>query len=501
MQTLQIHYADGNYQFAKLIREKSQLPDSAYEDIGSLRYLSAQNDLKAMGLLANKYEKRQRYLLAEKLYFKILNQAQTIADIKLARQSILVLYEKQHKWSKIKGFLDPQDSPEWHYLSQLHNSLPLSVVPLGEHYEDINHNILKMGIDFDINEKQLNITACKINIVPIASSYTGLMQAISVVKDFNTHVYLSSLPVCFSKPLYIEKSKLKCFTAINKTISCDLTHLATSKDWPKGIRHLMIIADKGKANVNQGVMYLAQNSDFTVFQHEFMHFFGFEDEYKLSQFKQKKRCKLTALNLQRSQLTLMQKGEVNLQGFNSVPSCSGTNVNAYKTVSELTLMQYLDKTFPVSYQKKLNLNIKHHLGDFPVFTMAFSKYAQTHYWYQYAANLGFKGALLQLALIYEAKGEIPLAINHLKKANDWPLAQSHLARIFYEKSEFKKARAYYLDASNSASDSFAQYFYGKMLLNGIGGKADKKVAMRYLKLSAAQNNPLAVQYLNNKELL
>jgi len=501
MKTLNYHYANGSYQFEKLIKENGTLADAAYVSVESLRYLSLNNDFKAMGLLANEYVKQQNYLLAEKLYFKILNQVNTLDDIKSARQNILQFYQNQDEWSKINDFLVPQDSAQWHYLSQLHNSQSLSVKPSYVHFKNVNQNILKSDIDFVTNENKLNIEACKINIVPIASSYTGLTQAISVVNDFDKHVYLSSLPVCFSKPLYIEKSKLDCFTEINRAISCDLTHLASSKSWKDGIRHLMIIADKGKANVNHGVMYLAEDSNFNVFKHEFMHLFGFEDEYRLSQLKQKQRCKLTAVNLQHSQLFLVAKKITKPQEYRAVPSCNGSEVIAYKTVEELTLMQYLDKTFPTSYQEKLNLNIKHHLADFPVFTMAFSKYADPQYWYQYAANLGFKGALLQLALIHESKGEIPLAISSLQKAKNWPLAQSHLARIYYEKSDFEKARSYYLDASNSSYDSFAQYFYGKMLLSGLGGEADKKAAMHYFKLSAAQNNPLAVRYLNNKKSL
>jgi len=501
MPMLHYFYNNGSFQFATLILQKGTLPDTAYTNVDSLRYLSSENDLKAMALLANEYESQENYLLAEKLYFRRLNKSQGIANIKLARQSILKFYQKQQEWSQIDGFLGEQDDKQWHYLSQLHNSKPLTILSSKAFNGDLNRDVLVVGNDFVTRESQLNIKNCKINIVPIASSYIGIAQSIAVISAFNRHNYLSSLPVCFSKPLYIPESQLSCLTQKNKTISCDLTHLAKSKSWPSHIRHLMIMAKNGKANVNQGVMYLAENSSFNVFKHEFMHLFGFEDEYQLSANNQKLRCQILGINSKYSQLTLALNTRKQPLGFEAVPTCNGTGVNAYKPGKKLTLMQYLDKPIPEHYKSKLENNINNGLSDFPVFSMALSTFSQRFYWYQYAAKLGFKGAKLQLALNYESQGNIEQAIKYLQQADDWPLAQSHLARMFYEKSDFKSARAHYLQASNATSDSFAQYFYGKMLLNGIGGQADKSQAIHYFKLSAAQNNPLAVQYLNNKRSL
>lgn len=499
MQTLYSLYSNGSYQFANLILQKSELSDSAYIDIESLKYLSSKNDVKAMTLLASHYQMQQKHLLAKKLYYKILNLADDTASKKSARENILSFYEKQNNWSQISDFLTPQDDDSWHYLSQLHNSQFLSIKPSTALYKRISHNSLYFTRDFVAQENQLNITSCQINIVPIATSYSRLARSIEIIQSFKNDAYLSSLPVCFTKPLYIQSAKLKCTAQQGKAISCDLSHLAQSKNWPKGIRHLMIMSEKGKANVNSGVMYLAKNSHFNVFKHEFMHLFGFEDEYLLSQPIQKQRCNSQALNLKHSQLTLISNKEPKPLNLHAVPTCNGSELTAYKPVTELTLMQYLDKNLPLGYKNILERNMENSLPDFEVFSMAFAKLDNSYYWYQYAAELGFKGASLQLALYYENKGEIDLAITRLQQAGDWPLAQSHLARLHYEKSDYKKARALYLSASKLSSDSFAQYFYGKMLNDGLGGKADKKAAMRYFKLSAAQNNPLAVQYLNRRK--
>ena len=59
MQTLYSLYSNGSYQFANLILQKSELSDSAYIDIESLRYLSSKNDVKAMTLLASHYQMQQ----------------------------------------------------------------------------------------------------------------------------------------------------------------------------------------------------------------------------------------------------------------------------------------------------------------------------------------------------------------------------------------------------------------------------------------------------------
>jgi len=496
MQTLHTLYGNGNYQFSDLILQKAALADSAYIDIESLRYLSSKNNVKAMGLLADHYQIQQKHLLAKKLYYKILTLAEDTASKKSARENLFAFYENQEKWSQISGLLASQDDDSWHYLSQLHNSQSLSIKPSTALYQRINHDSLYVNRDFVTQENQLNITNCKINIAPIARSYHGLARSIEIIKTFNNDTYLSSLPVCFTKPLYIPKAKLKCTEQQGKAIACDLSHLAQSKNWPKGIRHLMIMSDKGKANVNSGVMYLAINSDFNVFKHEFMHLFGFEDEYQLSKSMQKQRCNFQALNLKHSQLTLTLNKAPELFNLHAVATCNSSELTAYKPVAELTLMQYLDKALPLDYKNRLEHNIENSLSDFAVFPMAFAKFNSLSYWYQYAAKLGFKGASLQLALYHESKGEVDLAITNLQQADDWPLAQSHLARLYYEKSDYKKARALYLSASKLSSDSFAQYFYGKMLNDGLGGKVDKNTAMHFFNLSAAQNNPLAVQYLN-----
>lgn len=501
MQTLHKLYNNGNYQFADLIIQKGELENSAYISIESLRYLSSINDVKAMSLLAKYYQAQKEYLLAEKLYYKILNFAEDIAAKKSAREGILSFYEKQGKWSQINDFLTSQDDDSWHYLSQLHNSQFLSIKPSAALYKRISHNSLYIKRDFVIQENQLNVASCQINIVPVAKSYHGLARSIEIIQTFNNDSYLASLPVCFTKPLYVQSDKLKCAGEQDKAISCDLSHLAQSQNWPKGIRHLMIMSEEGKANVNSGIMYLALNSHFNVFKHEFMHLFGFEDEYQLSKPMQKQRCNFQALNLKHSQLTLALNKAPKLSNLHAVPTCDGSELLAYKPVAELTLMQYLDKALPLDYKKRLEHNLENNLSDFPVFPMAFAKFNNPNHWYQYATELGFKGASLQLALYHENKGEINLAIKSLHQAGDWPLALSHLARLYYANSNFNKARSLYLQASHSSSDSFAQYFYGKMLNDGLGGKVDKKTAMHYLKLSAAQNNPLAVRYLSNKGVL
>ena len=498
MQDLHKLYTNGLYQFYSLIVESGNLPESAFTDLDSLRYLATANNLKALLLLAEHYQSHNNDKLALKLYFKILTLEEGDRHKQLARQSILAIYENNNNWTQINHFLTDGDEPKWHYLAQLHNSNTLKVLPSNALQSSISQSTLLVGRDFVNQESLLKPSKCKVNIVPISTSYNGIKQVSQLVTSFNKDVFLSSLPVCFTRPLYIEKAKLKCSSKEEKAISCDLTHLAKFKSWPKDIRHLMILAEKGKANVNLGIMYLAQNSQFSTFKHEFMHFLGFEDEYKLSSLNQQRRCKLNEYSSKHSQLSLLSNQVQPAENLIKVPTCNDSQVTAYKTVESLTLMQYLDKDFPLAYQNKLTENINKYLSDFPVFSMAFANFMNKKYWYGYASKLGFKGALVQLALYQEENGNISQAIKNLQQAAEWPLAKSHLARIYYEQADYKKAREYYLQASELSSDSFAQYFYGKMLLNGIGGTKDKSTAMHYFKLSAAQNNPLALQYLNNE---
>ncbi|SFB92065.1 hypothetical protein SAMN02745724_00504 [Pseudoalteromonas denitrificans DSM 6059] len=484
------------------IIQKQTAMHSMNESMSSLRYLASINNIDAMNLLAQRYEIQKSYLLAEKLYLKIIVQTKNKNAKKIARKNLFTFYKKNQLWKKIDYFLNEDDPKDWTYLSQLHNSQLLTALAQEDVIDLTQKNILTVGVDFVSSVKQLDVdNMCKVNIVPVARSYSSLTQSIKQIYSFSKHPFLSGLPICFTKPLYINKSKLPCLENVNSAIKCDFTQLAQISDWPDNIRHLMVIAEGGKANVHQGVMYLANESGFNVFKHEFMHLFGFDDEYEISKSKQKKRCNLNALNLRYSQLTLKRNTEVRFKNLKPVASCNGSKIKAYKPVNELTLMQYLDKGLPKKYQIKLTKNINKYLSMFPVFAMNFAQSTKTRFWYLYAAKLGFKGALIQVALLKEAEGNITTAIKLLEQSGDWPLAQSNLARLYYEQMQYKKARKYFLLASTKSLDSFAQYFYGKMLFNGQGGKTDKEAAMHYFKLSAAQNNPLAMNYLNSTPVL
>ena len=52
----------------------------------------------------------------------------------------------------------------------------------------------------------------------------------------------------------------------------------------------MVLAKSGKANVNNGVMYLDVGDTYSVFVHELAHFVGFVDEYPLTRSFAKEYC-------------------------------------------------------------------------------------------------------------------------------------------------------------------------------------------------------------------
>jgi carboxypeptidase C (cathepsin A) len=63
-------------------------------------------------------------------------------------------------------------------------------------------------------------------------------------------------------------------------LGCGLYPLSQLKT-PLSFTHMVVFAEQGKANVNNGVMFLDQTDTYSVFVHELAHFAGFVDEYAL----------------------------------------------------------------------------------------------------------------------------------------------------------------------------------------------------------------------------
>lgn len=484
----QYHFLAGKTALANYLVFQNSIPSQAYQHLAALKQLSALQDPKASLLLAQHYEDENRLDLSEFYYKQAYQITSDFSD--QAVVSLSQFYQRHAMWQQLADFSQKNDLIfEW-YLSQLQlgETLPSLPDPI---YVKIQK---KYHIDFTQRLEQLSFDPekkCTIKVVPIASDLVGLQRLTKHIDLFKADNDLNVAQVCFSVALYLPKQQLLCVG--NRNVKCDLNYLAQQKDWPEGVRHLIIMASDGAANVNQGIMYLSADSDFNVFKHEWLHLFGFEDEYPLAIEKQSQRCNQLATSL--SQLIVHDTNLKPLDNIYPVATCNQLSLQAYKQVKEPTLMEYLDAGMPQSYKVLLRRNIEHHLGELKTFSNAMYNLTEDNYWLSYGAHQGDYYSHLLQALEFEEQGDVGSALNKLSLLTNWPIAYSSLARIYYKLENLPQARYFYQLAAMEG-DSYGQYFYAKMLASGEGGPKDETAAKRYLNHAAAQSNPLAIQLIN-----
>jgi tetratricopeptide (TPR) repeat protein len=123
---------------------------------------------------------------------------------------------------------------------------------------------------------------CAQTIQFVATTLVSFIQATSFQEQFEKDKRLADLPLCVLPPIWLQKDSLVCSNNFDNEarLGCDLYPLSQLKT-PLSFTHLIVFAEQGKANVNNGVMFLDQSDAYSVFVHELAHFGGFVDEYAL----------------------------------------------------------------------------------------------------------------------------------------------------------------------------------------------------------------------------
>ncbi|NDW20165.1 sel1 repeat family protein [Alteromonas hispanica] len=132
---------------------------------------------------------------------------------------------------------------------------------------------------------------CLQRIQPFASTLATMTRADSFYRKFKNDDRLVSLSLCVAPPVWLQKDVLKCTDSFNNRnlLGCDVTPLASIAK-KRQFSHAVIVAKQGKANVQNGVMYLDIGDTYSVFVHELAHFAGFADEYPIAKSMATKLC-------------------------------------------------------------------------------------------------------------------------------------------------------------------------------------------------------------------
>lgn len=123
---------------------------------------------------------------------------------------------------------------------------------------------------------------CAQTIQFVATTLVSFIQATAFQDQFEKDKRLADLPLCVLPPIWLQKNSLACSSNFDNEarLGCGLYPLSQLKT-PLSFTHMVVFAEQGKANVNNGVMFLDQSDTYSVFVHELAHFAGFVDEYAL----------------------------------------------------------------------------------------------------------------------------------------------------------------------------------------------------------------------------
>ena len=201
---------------------------------------------------------------------------------------------------------------------------------------------------------------CKQKLLFVTPDIGSLVQAEYFRSRFAQDPRLNSLAICIYDVTWFDPVGISCEENWHQSgrLGCQLITLAEKlKSLP--FTHLVMFADKGKANVHNGIMFLDRQDTYDVFIHELAHFSGFIDEYPLSQELAKRVCAgVDAPNIVFKQATNSKADRQYWQSMGlqnnidlfAARTCDNHSTQAFKASKQLTFMEYHDTAYiPAHY--------------------------------------------------------------------------------------------------------------------------------------------------------
>lgn len=193
---------------------------------------------------------------------------------------------------------------------------------------------------------------CLQRIGVFATSLSTIVKADSLVQAYKQDNRLQSIPLCIDKPIWLKQKTLSCrpdWQGANR-LGCDVRPLANAVE-RRDYTHAIIVAEQGKANVNNGVMFLDLTDAYSVFVHELAHFAGFVDEYALGSKAAERNCKAMSVPnlifddvLAYAPMSTYDNWQQLQPGVGVWPAqtCARSNITAYKPSGRVTFLEHHD---------------------------------------------------------------------------------------------------------------------------------------------------------------
>ncbi|MCT6700218.1 hypothetical protein [Rheinheimera sp. 4Y26] len=261
----------------------------------------------------------------------------------------------------------------------------------------------------------LQTEACRLSVLPVVTGLAEARQWQLLLHNWQQDPQLGSLPICWLPPRFIDSMLLQCSEQPTQRIQCDLPALQQQMR-DVDFHQLLVLAGRGGASYNNGVLQLPEQSDLALLRHEFSHAFGFLDEYALMPKVAKDECKpgrLTAnLLFHKADLAAYQQHwqlDANELELTPVASCHHAGLQAYRLVAADTHMQHYELAMPALYLKLLHKQLARPEQLMPAaYYFAYLARQQQdwpawQHWMQQAAKLGYRPA--QQALVIQNAGQ------------------------------------------------------------------------------------------------
>ncbi len=195
---------------------------------------------------------------------------------------------------------------------------------------------------------------CQLTLQPVASQQAGVVRWQQLIQQWQADTQLTQLPVCFLPLTRINSTELACSEEHNSLLQCRydvLDELVAEGSFSQ----LLVIAGRGKASYNNGIVQLPDNADLALLRHEFMHVLGFIDEYQLPAHNARQLCQPGAhypnLIVGKDVSAYLQKWQLSAQDIELTPvaSCQLTGHQAYRVVAAANLMRSYELALPAFY--------------------------------------------------------------------------------------------------------------------------------------------------------
>lgn len=210
---------------------------------------------------------------------------------------------------------------------------------------------------------------CQLQIQPVLASELAMQSWLQLHKAWPTSAF-GQLPICFAAPVLFDSTELACSEHLGQRLQCNEQQL-----WPLASRStarlLLVLAGRGGASYNNGLILLPENGSLALLQHELSHAFGFIDEYAYTGQRAERECqpgRLTANVLfSRDDIpAYLQKWQLSPHEVSLTAVATCGEQQAYKVVASTTHMQHYELAVPALYIRLIRQALKQPADILPV---------------------------------------------------------------------------------------------------------------------------------------